>query len=172
MNLEDLIKENPSAWILLSIVIHRTNKWGDKVYVSDYRSFGLTERQYRTAKKYLTDKRRICDGQATERKSFLTIINKDVKLLISLPATDKRRTSDGQATGKKSKFIEPTPLEVEEYARSINYEIDGAYFIMWYRERDWKFKDGRPVKNWRLCLQTWKQHSKKDKPVVTETYCV
>lgn len=55
-----------------------------------------------------------------------------------------------------SKFREPTPQEVEEYARSIQFNLDGEYFLDYQRTRGWKLKSGVAVKDWRACVRTWK----------------
>lgn len=57
-----------------------------------------------------------------------------------------------------STFKEPTALEVEEYAKTIDFKVDGEYFIAHYRKTGWKIKSS-PIKDWRACVVTWKKGS-------------
>lgn len=54
------------------------------------------------------------------------------------------------------RFIRPTPQEVEEYAHSIDYNIDGEQFCDFYTSKGWTV--GRSaMKDWRACVRTWKR---------------
>ena len=58
----------------------------------------------------------------------------------------------------KRPFIKPRDAaEVEAYARTIGFDIDGNRFIEWYEQRDWKQKGGNKLKTWQGAVRTWKQ---------------
>ncbi len=58
-----------------------------------------------------------------------------------------------------SQFVKPKDAaEVEAYAKSIGYEIDGQRFIDWYSERDWKVGKNK-MRDWRAAVRTWKKRS-------------
>jgi hypothetical protein len=55
----------------------------------------------------------------------------------------------------------PTPEEVEAYAKTIGFNIDGRYFCDYYGSIGWvRGKCGLPIKNWKLCVNTWKRNDK------------
>jgi len=54
----------------------------------------------------------------------------------------------------------PTPQEVEDYARSIDYTIDGEQFCDHYESKGWMI--GRsPMKSWPAAVRTWKRMDRK-----------
>lgn len=53
------------------------------------------------------------------------------------------------------RFEKPTPQEVEEYARSIGYKIDGTYFCASYEAKGWMYGTTR-MKDWKSAVVTWK----------------
>lgn len=52
----------------------------------------------------------------------------------------------------------PTPIEVEEYAKSIDFKLDGEYFCSYQDARGWELKKGIRVKDWRAVIRTWKKN--------------
>lgn len=54
------------------------------------------------------------------------------------------------------RFVAPTPEQVEEYARSIDFELNGAQFVDYYTAKGWKVGN-TPMKDWKACVRTWKQ---------------
>jgi len=74
--------------------------------------------------------------------------------------------SNGEVTvkGYKSKgrkvFRPPTPIEVGEYAESIDFTLDGSVFCDYYESQGWKKNNGQPVKDWKACVRTWKHRDK------------
>ncbi|MCE5184993.1 MAG: hypothetical protein LLF76_02585 [Planctomycetaceae bacterium] len=62
---------------------------------------------------------------------------------------------------KKKGFVRPTPQEVEAYAALIGYKVDGEHFCDYYTANDWCVgKAKTPIKNWKLCVNTWKKRDK------------
>lgn len=53
------------------------------------------------------------------------------------------------------KFIPPTPKEATEYAASIGYKLDGAYFCDTYQARGWMYGK-TPLRDWRAAVRVWK----------------
>lgn len=68
-------------------------------------------------------------------------------------------------TGKENKkFEKPTSQEVEDYAKSIDFEIDGEYFVNYYDAIGWVVGK-KPMKDWKAVVRTWKARRKEeDKP--------
>jgi hypothetical protein len=57
-----------------------------------------------------------------------------------------------------TQFTPPTLGEVREYADSIGYtQLDAEYFCQRYAATDWRFADGKPIKNWQLTVLGWKK---------------
>ncbi len=57
------------------------------------------------------------------------------------------------------RFVKPTPAEVEEYARTIDYTIDGEAFCDFYESKGWMIGKS-PMKCWKACVRTWKRMDK------------
>ena len=57
---------------------------------------------------------------------------------------------------RTTRFIPPTPEEVEEYAQSIGYEIDGELFCAHYGAASW-YRGTTKIRNWKMCVVTWKK---------------
>ena len=58
----------------------------------------------------------------------------------------------------------PTPKQVETYAKSIGYTaLNGKKFCSHYAKKHWKLKSGRPMRNWKLAVNTWRRLNDKPK---------
>ena len=84
-------------------------------------------------------------------------INKDIGLngVNVLPG-------NGEVTNKKprGKFIKPAPKEITEYAKSINFELDGEYFFDKYEGNGWVVgKANTKMKDWKAVVRTWKKNN-------------
>lgn len=60
----------------------------------------------------------------------------------------------------------PSLKEIEEYVKEKNYNLDCKKFFEYYSSNDWKDKNNKPVKNWKLKLLVWKQ----DTPVTNKEF--
>lgn len=60
---------------------------------------------------------------------------------------------------KKQSFQIPTTEEVEKYAKSIGFAIDGERFIAHYSASGW-YRGKTKIKDWRACVVTWKKTDK------------
>lgn len=60
----------------------------------------------------------------------------------------------------KNKFVKPTPKEVNDYAKEIDFKLDGDYFCDWNEARGWLVSKN-PMKDWKAAIRTWKRNSSK-----------
>ena len=69
------------------------------------------------------------------------------------------------------RFVRPTPQEVEDYAITIDYSIDGEQFCDHYASKGYMIGKS-PMKCWKACVRTWKRMDSKrhgqTKPVKVE----
>lgn len=66
------------------------------------------------------------------------------------------------------RFQKPTPAEVEAYAASIGFQLDGEAFFDFYESKGWKI-GSTPMKCWQAAVRTWKRRQQADgtlKPAV------
>lgn len=63
-------------------------------------------------------------------------------------------------------FRPPTPEEVTAYAKSINFELDGATFCDYYEARNWCIGKTK-MKSWPAAVRTWKSRRANERPAVT-----
>ncbi len=54
-------------------------------------------------------------------------------------------------------FVPPTPKEVEEYAKTIKFVVDGRKFCDYYETRGWMIGKSK-MKSWKAALRTWKSN--------------
>lgn len=53
----------------------------------------------------------------------------------------------------------PTKEEVETYALTIDFKVNGERFLNYYEVRGWMIGKSH-IKSWKACLKTWKMNSK------------
>ncbi len=68
-----------------------------------------------------------------------------------------------QFAPKRSVFVPPTKEEVEAYAKTINFDIDGEAFVSFYQARGWIIGKVK-MKDWKACVRTWKQRRAQEIP--------
>ena len=61
---------------------------------------------------------------------------------------------------KEKKFTKPTPKEVSDYAKEINFNLDGEYFCDWNDARGWLVSKN-PMKDWKAAVRTLKRNGNK-----------
>jgi hypothetical protein len=54
----------------------------------------------------------------------------------------------------------PTPAEVEAYAASIGFKVDGGYFVDYWEQRGWFVKPGIPMRSWQATIRNWQRMEK------------
>lgn len=144
-------------------------------FLGDYASIGLTERQYRTAKKQLSDWN-LATFKGTNKGTVGTIVNTKVYDIneeasdgqSATQETGKRQARDGQVTtnkecnnqeGKEKKPSKAKPSdakEVQDYFAEKGYSESGIgqKFIDHYESIGWK-RGKQPVKDWKATARTW-----------------
>ncbi len=71
------------------------------------------------------------------------------------------------------KFKPPTPEEVTEYAKSINFALDGVQFIAYYETRSWIPSGARKqMSSWKAAVKTWKCRAKKPVSIKKTVLCL
>ena len=74
----------------------------------------------------------------------------------STGSIDKQETKNKEQRTKR--FVPPELSEVIEYVQQNNFLPDLAkQFYAYYTENDWVKTNKRPVKDWKLTMQTWMQ---------------
>ena len=58
------------------------------------------------------------------------------------------------------RFVKPTPQEVTDYGKTIDYVIDGEAFFDFYESKGWKIGKS-PMVDWKACVRTWKRMDRK-----------
>ena len=58
---------------------------------------------------------------------------------------------------KRKIFVKPSIAEIEEYANSINFDIDAEYFFAYYESNGW-YVGKVKMKNWKSAVVTWKKN--------------
>lgn len=51
----------------------------------------------------------------------------------------------------------PTPEEVEAYAASIGFKVDGGYFVDYWEQRGWFVRPGIPMRSWTAAVRNWQR---------------
>jgi DNA-binding MarR family transcriptional regulator len=78
---------------------------------------------------------------------------------------------DAAATRKRKLPVcmnPPTVSEVLEYASTQGFpNFDAKHFTDYYAANDWKFSDGKPVRNWQQTVLAWLKREPKN-PILTE----
>ncbi len=70
---------------------------------------------------------------------------------------EKRREEDIKETkAKKDRFTPPTPQQATDYAKSIEFDLDGEQFVDHYTSKGWMIGKN-PMKDWRAAVRTWKR---------------
>lgn len=159
-------------------------------FLGDYASIGLTERQYRTAKKQLTDWN-LATFKGTNKGTVGTLLNSKVYDINEeardgqcvTQETGKRQASDRQATTnkecknqeskeKKPSKAKPTSVqEVQDYFAEKGYGENGVgqKFIDHYDSIGWK-RGKQQVKDWKATARTWMQRMKPVSQPVQQQY--
>lgn len=84
--------------------------------------------------------------------NYLNLIKLNLNLdLIEMPEKIQAETT-------KIKFIKPSITEIENYAFSIDFKIDGEKFFNYYESQGWLIGKN-PMKNWKAAVVTWKKNN-------------
>ena len=77
----------------------------------------------------------------------------------------KKREDNNTSINNTRNNIIPSLQEVEDYITAKGYNVVAHTFFDYYEALGWKDKNGKEVKNWKLKLLTWHNHS----PVTNES---
>ena len=84
--------------------------------------------------------------------------NKDVQPEKTTPSSSLSSSPSISSSKDKKKrvvFIPPTSSQVEEYAKTINYNIDGNGFVDSYEQKGWMVGKNKMV-SWKAAVRNWK----------------
>lgn len=103
-----------------------------------------------------TDNKRITNKQQTNNKQITNkqqtnnnnIRNKEIKNI---------RSKEYNNTISK-KFIKPTLLEIEEYCKERNNDVDAINFFDYNESKGW-IVGKAPMKDWRAAVRTWERNN-------------
>ncbi len=79
-----------------------------------------------------------------------------------------KKTLPNNNTNNKNTFIRPNSKEVNEYAESIGFNLQGDQFIDHYEARGWLIGKN-PMKDWKAAVRTWKRNSNQFTPTTQQT---
>ena len=129
--------------------IHDWHKYGMKLLLST-RARSL---KYRDKKR---DASR--DGNVRERKNH-GIPNLTQPNLTIHNQTEKENIKEKDSGELQNHFQPPSPPEVEAYAKSIGFDLDGEKFCAHYQASGW-IRGKNKITDWRACVVTWKKNEK------------
>ena len=69
-----------------------------------------------------------------------------------------KKTLPNNNTNNKNTFIKPNSKEINDYAKSIGFELQGDQFFDHYEARGWLIGKN-PMKDWKAAVRTWKRNS-------------
>ena len=114
-----------------------SNRQGTVVTVCNYNTYQSEDSESNTQ-----SNKRVTDEQQTSNKRATP--SKEVK--------NERSKEDRKAQPKDAQ-------EVEDYASSIDYQINGQSFIDYYETNGW-MRGKNKIKCWKACVRTWKANDK------------
>jgi len=69
---------------------------------------------------------------------------------------DTQTQGKARRKSRRSAFVAPTVDEVAAYAESQGEpDFPAQRFVEYYSKRDWHYKNGKPMKDWRAAVRTW-----------------
>lgn len=135
----ELIRQRPTAFVLLAIIADRARKAQltiddgleiGEAKIGDYITYGATEQSYRTDKKLLTDLK-IITTRTTNRGTIAKIVNSSIfdisRTSLTNKLTDNQQPINKQATTKQEVRSERQEYEKgnEELMEKINFSHTG-----------------------------------------------
>lgn len=101
------------------------------------------------------------DSQPQEPPSNVSNIERDIDIeRRGVPGEERGTKQPSKKKTETKRFRKPTPKEVEEYATSIGFELDGEYFCDHYQAKGWKISNS-PMKDWKAAVRTWKKNAQR-----------
>lgn len=81
-------------------------------------------------------------------------------------AKNAERSNSNNIQTKKKVFIKPTIVEIEEFCKEHNYQVDAERFFNYYESKGWVVGKS-PMKDWRSAVRTWVSNQKSSQPSST-----
>lgn len=81
-------------------------------------------------------------------------------------AKNAERSNSNNIQTKKKVFIKPTIVEIEEFCKEHNYQVDAERFFNYYESKGWVVGKS-PMKDWRSAVRTWVGNQKSSQPSST-----
>lgn len=67
------------------------------------------------------------------------------------------QTSNSRA---RKKFKKPSVMELQNYSKSIGFDLDAEYFIDTYEANGWTVGKDKKMKDWKATVRNWKRREK------------
>ena len=83
--------------------------------------------------------------------------------------SDQIDSSTKDPSTRKPNISHPSIEEVKAYVQEKGYHFDPRHFFDYYEASNWRMRNGRPVKNWKLCCVTWERNANSDTKPKQET---
>ena len=119
----------------------------------------LRVRAHRQRKKHVTHDVTLCNAKCNADVTHdVTLCNADVTQNVTQSSRSLLDQNNKPANKKKRKlFKPPTVDEVNEYARSIDFDLDGNDFVDYYTARNWTMNRGVKMSDWKAAVRNWKR---------------
>lgn len=85
-----------------------------------------------------------------------------VEFMLAMSYLHERLNQVEQTLHERTRaFAPPTPQEVQEYAKSIKFDLQGQTFCDYYEARNWMLGKSK-MKSWKAAIRTWKTRRDND----------
>ena len=123
---------------------------GTKAYAKSVQLDDKSVRKKRTVRR---QKRTV-----TGTKAYAKSVRKRTQKAYIIDNIDHKSKSTHTQTKEKKRFVKPTPEEITDYARSIDFDLDGAAFVDHYEANGWTVGRNKPMRDWKATVRTWKRN--------------
>lgn len=85
-----------------------------------------------------------------------------VEFMLAMSYLHERLNEVERVLGERNRaFTPPTAQEVEEYAKTIKFDLSGQAFCDYYEARNWMLGKTK-MKSWKAAIRTWKSRRDND----------
>lgn len=110
-------------------------------------------------------------NRANKRQRPITDDNDRQRPITDVPQEKRKKKNNNPLTPlqgeegvqSSSRFVPPTPEEVNAYCQERNNGIDGSEFVDFYTSKGWKVGKN-PMKDWKAAIRTWERSRKQSVP--------
>lgn len=177
-----LIKERPTAFVLLSLVASRAKTSNDhpefrlevgEAYLGDYKNYGVTERIYRTDKSFL-ENANFVTTRTTNKGTIIKIVSSSIFELyaktkddpVDRQETDKRRLTKNEKNEKNIYSSLNSLTETVCYEIATNMRLKPKDVLAKKDSLvDYCGSTGKKYKNYKLALQNWLRRDLENKKI-------